>query len=94
MRVMVIVKASKESEAGQMPTEGILRKMTDYNEQLVNAGVMQMGRFEEVPLEHHLLTVQVNAFGVVNGTYAALPLLALYGLFGAIVPQLAQRLGG
>lgn len=43
MRVMVIVKASKESEAGQMPTEGILRKMTDYNEQLVNAGVMQMG---------------------------------------------------
>ena len=26
--------------------------------------------------------------------YAALPLLALYGLFGAIVPQLAQRLGG
>jgi hypothetical protein len=43
MRVMVIVKASKESEAGQMPTEQILRDMGKFNEQLVNAGVMQAG---------------------------------------------------
>jgi len=43
MRVMVFVKASKESEAGQMPTEDLLRRMTDYNEQLVKAGIMQMG---------------------------------------------------
>jgi hypothetical protein len=43
MRVMVVVKASKESEAGQMPSEQILRDMTKYNEQLVNAGVMQAG---------------------------------------------------
>ena len=43
MRVMVIVKASKESEAGQMPDEKILTAMGKYNEQLVNAGVMQAG---------------------------------------------------
>jgi hypothetical protein len=43
MRVMVIVKASKESEAGQMPSEKILSDMGKYNEALVKAGVMQAG---------------------------------------------------
>ena len=43
MRVMVIVKASKESEAGEMPTEQMLTDMGKYNEELVNAGVMQAG---------------------------------------------------
>ena len=43
MRVMVIVKASKESEAGIMPSEKILADMGKYNEELVNAGVMLAG---------------------------------------------------
>ena len=43
MRVMVIVKASKESEAGQMPTEKLLTEMGKYNEELVKAGIMQAG---------------------------------------------------
>jgi hypothetical protein len=43
MRVMVIVKASRESEAGEMPNEQILRDMGDYNEQLVKAGIMKAG---------------------------------------------------
>jgi hypothetical protein len=43
MRVMVIVKASKESEAGRMPSEQILTDMTKYNEELVKAGVMLAG---------------------------------------------------
>jgi hypothetical protein len=43
MRVLVVVKASKESEAGQMPTEQLLREMGKFNEELVNAGVMQAG---------------------------------------------------
>ncbi len=43
MRVLVVVKASKESEAGQMPSEAILREMTKFNEDLVKAGVMQAG---------------------------------------------------
>lgn len=40
MRVMVIVKASKESEAGVLPSTEILEKMGKFNEELVKAGVM------------------------------------------------------
>jgi len=40
MRVLVIVKASKESEAGQMPSEKLLTEMGKFNEELVKAGVM------------------------------------------------------
>ncbi len=40
MRVMVIVKATKDSEAGVLPDTKILTEMGKFNEQLVNAGVM------------------------------------------------------
>ena len=40
MRVMVIVKASKESENGVLPNKEILTKMGKYNEELVKAGIM------------------------------------------------------
>ena len=43
MRVMVFVKASKESEAGQMPSEKILSDMGKFNEELAKAGVMLAG---------------------------------------------------
>jgi len=43
MRVMVIVKASKASEAGEMPTEQLLAAMGQFNEELVNAGIMLAG---------------------------------------------------
>jgi hypothetical protein len=43
MRVMVIVKASQESEAGQMPSTAILSDMGKFNEELVKAGVMMAG---------------------------------------------------
>jgi hypothetical protein len=43
MRVMVIVKASADSEAGVMPGEELLTAMGAYNEELVNAGVMLAG---------------------------------------------------
>ncbi len=43
MRFMVIVKASKETETGVMPSEQLLREMGEYNEQLVKAGIMQAG---------------------------------------------------
>jgi hypothetical protein len=43
MRVIVMVKASKESEAGQMPTQELLAAMGKYNEELANAGVMVAG---------------------------------------------------
>jgi len=43
MRVMVMVKANADSEAGQMPSEQILAEMGRFNEELVKAGVMLAG---------------------------------------------------
>jgi|ERR1700688_4638270 hypothetical protein len=43
MRCMVIVKASKDSEAGIMPKEKLLAEMGKFNEELVRAGVMLAG---------------------------------------------------
>jgi len=43
MKVMVIVKATKDSEAGVMPDEKLLTAMGKYNEELVKAGVMLAG---------------------------------------------------
>ena len=43
MRVMVIIKANAESEAGIMPSEQLLNAMGKFNEELVNAGVMLAG---------------------------------------------------
>src|SRR5215216_4517792 len=43
MRVMVIVKATEDSEAGVMPTEQLFTDMMAYNEELVKAGIMLAG---------------------------------------------------
>ena len=43
MRFMVMVKATKESEAGVMPSEQLLAEMGRYNEELVKAGVLLAG---------------------------------------------------
>ena len=43
MRFMVIVKATKNSEAGMLPSEELLTAMGKFNEELVNAGVMLAG---------------------------------------------------
>ena len=43
MRFMILVKASKDSEAGVLPDEKLLSAMGKYNEQLVKAGVMLAG---------------------------------------------------
>lgn len=43
MRVMVFVKATKQSEAGELPSEQLLTDMGKFNEELVKAGVMLAG---------------------------------------------------
>jgi hypothetical protein len=43
MRVMVFVKASKDSEAGVMPSQQLITEMMQFNEQLVKAGIMLAG---------------------------------------------------
>lgn len=43
MRVMVLVKATKDSEAGLMPSTELLEAMGRFNEELIDAGIMQAG---------------------------------------------------
>ena len=43
MRVMVLIKATEQSEKGEMPSQELLEQMTAYNEELVKAGVMLAG---------------------------------------------------
>jgi hypothetical protein len=43
MRVMVLLKATKDSEVGNLPETELLEAMGKYNEELVNAGIMQTG---------------------------------------------------
>ena len=43
MRVMVLIKANEQSEAGEMPSEKLLTEMTAFNEELVKAGIMLAG---------------------------------------------------
>ncbi|HEY3298760.1 MAG TPA: YciI family protein [Armatimonadota bacterium] len=43
MRFVVFVKATKETEAGVLPTQELLTEMMNYNEQLVKAGIMKAG---------------------------------------------------
>jgi hypothetical protein len=43
MRFMVLVKASKDSEAGVMPSEQLLKEMGNFNEELSKAGILLAG---------------------------------------------------
>ena len=43
MRVMVLVKATKDSEAGILPTAELMAEMGKYNQELINAGIMKTG---------------------------------------------------
>jgi hypothetical protein len=56
MRVMVLVKADKNSEAGVLPDEKLLSDMGKFNEELAKAGIMLAGeRFIESPWERSSL---------------------------------------
>jgi len=43
MRFMILLKADKDTEAGVMPSEQLLVDMGKFNEELIHAGVMQVG---------------------------------------------------
>jgi hypothetical protein len=70
MRFMVIVKASKESEAGEMPSEQILAEMGKYNEQLVKAGVMLAGEGLHPTSRGKRVRFSGNQRTVIDGPFA------------------------
>jgi hypothetical protein len=73
MRVMVLVKATEDSEAGIMPSSELLETMGAYNQKLVEAGIMQAGdglhptsKGKRVLFEGPERTVLDGPFGITN----------------------------
>ena len=70
MRFMVIVKASKNSEAGVMPTEKMLSEMGKFNEELVKAGVMLAGEGLQASSKGARLRFSGGNKTVIDGPFA------------------------
>ena len=70
MRFMVIVKADKSSEAGNLPDEKLLAEMTKYNEELVKAGVMLAGEGLQPSSKGARVRFSGNKRTVVDGPFA------------------------
>ena len=73
MRVMVLVKATEESEAGAMPSSELLEEMGAYNQKLIEAGIMQAGeglhptsKGKRILFDGPERTVLEGPFGIVN----------------------------
>ena len=82
MRVIVLVKASVESEAGEMPSEKLLAEMGKYNEQLVKAGVMLAGEGLHPSARGKRVRFSGNQRTVIDGPFAeSKELLAGYWLW-------------
>jgi hypothetical protein len=71
MRVMVLVKATKDSEAGVMPSTELLEAMGKYNEELVNAGIMQAGEGLHPSSKGKRVVFDGASRTVVDGPFAA-----------------------
>lgn len=70
MRVMVIVKATPESEAGEMPSTELLEQMTAYNEELVKAGIMLAGEGLHSSAKGARVRFKGSERSVVDGPFA------------------------
>jgi len=69
MRVMVIVKANKESEAGVLPKKEVLTKMGKYNEELVKAGIMLAGEGVQASSKGKRVRFQEGKCSVIDGPF-------------------------
>lgn len=70
MKVMVIVKASKNSEAGILPSEELLTAMGKYNEQLVKAGIMLAGDGLKPSSQGKRIAFSGSKRSVIDGPFA------------------------
>jgi hypothetical protein len=70
MRFMVIVKATKDSEAGVMPSEEMLEAMAKFNEELVKAGVMLDGNGLQPTSKGARIRFSGNKRTVIDGPFA------------------------
>ena len=70
MRVMVMVKATEDSEAGVMPSEELLAEMGKFNEELVKAGVMLAGEGLHPSSKGARVALRGNERTVIDGPFA------------------------
>src|SRR5947208_8221523 len=70
MRVMVIVKANEQSEAGVMPSEQLLTEMGKYNEELAKAGVLLAGEGLQPSSKGARVRFSGNKRTVIDGPFA------------------------
>lgn len=70
MRVMVFVKATRESEAGAMPSQEMLAAMGKYNEELVKAGIMLAGEGLHPSSKGARVRFSGNKRTVIDGPFA------------------------
>jgi hypothetical protein len=70
MRFMILIKADKSSEAGQMPDERLLTDMGKYNEELVNAGIMLAGEGLHPSSKGARVRFSGNKRTVIDGPFA------------------------
>jgi hypothetical protein len=71
MRVMVLVKATVDSEAGNMPSTELLEAMGKFNEELVNAGIMLAGEGLHPSSKGKRIAFDGPARTVIDGPFAA-----------------------
>jgi hypothetical protein len=70
MRVMVLIKANNDSETGVMPSERLLAEMGRFNEELVNAGIMQSGEGLHPSSKAKRIKFAAQGVSVVDGPFA------------------------
>ena len=70
MRFMILVKATKDSEAGVMPSEQLLTEMGKFNEELVKAGVMLAGEGLHPTSKGARVSFSGNKRTVIDGPFA------------------------
>jgi hypothetical protein len=70
MRVMVMVKATKDSEAGMMPSTELLEAMGKFNEQLVNAGILLAGEGLQPSVKGKRVAFDGPTRTVIDGPFA------------------------
>jgi hypothetical protein len=70
MRFMVLVKADEHSEAGELPSEELLTKMGEFNEELVKAGVLLAGEGLQASSKGARVRISGDQRTVIDGPFA------------------------
>src|SRR5204863_1966999 len=81
MRFMILVKASKDSEAGKMPDEKLLAAMGKFNEELVKAGIMLAGEGLHPSSRGARVRFSGSKRTVTNGPFDSKDLIAGYWMW-------------